>query len=860
MENQSNNDTLFVMQISIKGQHVAPLRVGRNDDASQLAQMFVKQYDLPQIQIPTLYQKINTIRQHMLKSNPITSPPQPPASAPTTAHVSQSVASITQAQTQTQTASQVLDTIADTMIPERVNSMQEITQSEWIDPSAFEMSATVTDKKTTNVKNDQFITHQPERQGSNDRDSTVTSESSSSITENGNSTNVSTNPSVSTSDKIVSNIQPPQLSEGLETINQNEHKQKTDIKLSESLTPEQLDEQIQLLQQELNAFYTNEKSLYSDKNLAKLMRSPPKKDIQTNAKTKQSAKKHKKRKIAKKNENNIETEKHKHSDLFKPDIDPAKLYDNAKAKHYSYSKNNITKNISDQFYSVNESEQSLSVSDSIKNAGTKPKRRNKHNKNKKSKNVIPHQPRTKKKTKTFRRRSNNHWWKKLYADNRKLMRKRAIMQEQEKRRKQENEIQDCTFYPQISIPAKMLTRQGSKVWKRIIDPMGIDREEKLAQLRQQTKHFRKLQDDQFSYTPTLTPQTMKIARKRAKRLAQKQSSNKKHKLNQSKETVFQRLYSSPIHSLRKKVVYDFQTQSSRKPKKSRSRSMYDTSTSTTKHKTSSTKKKTKTCLSTKHSKTDKKSQSKPVFQRLYENSFDKKTMLFHPDEDYTFHPRIQQGKYAQHMLSDERRAVHDVSQYLYTTHTTAFDAHTCLDTPKKFIETFREDTTKSTKKEELLKSPVVQEKIKKLDKLYEQQNPHLTLRPETNRKSQDIVKQIIIKQVNEIFNVLDINQSEVVSLPIESYLMKNLSLLGISSYQSKMINSIQTNFLQNGKQFITKQEFEKAYILIQENIQQALPFTNRMGIDKHYEGASRRLKYNLNASQNNYNNNAKNIV
>ncbi|ETO29964.1 hypothetical protein RFI_07157 [Reticulomyxa filosa] len=58
------------------------------------------------------------------------------------------------------------------------------------------------------------------------------------------------------------------------------------------------------------------------------------------------------------------------------------------------------------------------------------------------------------------------------------------LQEQKRRHDLKHIKEECSFKPQISSSARTLKRDGSKVWKRIVDPMGTNKTKQLEKLRE----------------------------------------------------------------------------------------------------------------------------------------------------------------------------------------------------------------------------------------------------------------------------------------------------------------------------------------------------------------------------------------
>eukprot|EP01084_Bolivina_argentea_P138602 243972_1 len=107
------------------------------------------------------------------------------------------------------------------------------------------------------------------------------------------------------------------------------------------------------------------------------------------------------------------------------------------------------------------------------------------------------------------------WWNKLHSDANTLQNKMMKRQKVAKALQRRQEIEGCTFKPKISAPARTLKRDGSKIWKRIVDPMGHNKYSRLKQLR----HRKKIQDKkkykkQCTFTPYVTDKSHKIMKEK----------------------------------------------------------------------------------------------------------------------------------------------------------------------------------------------------------------------------------------------------------------------------------------------------------------------------------------------------------
>lgn len=236
------------------------------------------------------------------------------------------------------------------------------------------------------------------------------------------------------------------------------------------------------------------------------------------------------------------------------------------------------------------------------------------------------------------------WWNKLHDDNARMSKKKEQKTQIASAKKRRKEIEKCTFKPRISAPARTLKRDGSKIWKRIVDPMGERKGSRLKQLRQRKRVKEK---EKYKKECTFRPRVSRVSQV----IMEEKTSND---IYLEKTDLFDRLHNSP------------------KRKKSTHR----------KHCPCCSPEKPKARSAKRRSRGD--SNAKPRYIALHELSKRKKTERFHPDEDITFKPRICDYKRGS-QLSTHRKSVVNQFEHLHNAHTSSSTLHkkSSIATPKK---------------------------------------------------------------------------------------------------------------------------------------------------------------------------------
>ena len=256
------------------------------------------------------------------------------------------------------------------------------------------------------------------------------------------------------------------------------------------------------------------------------------------------------------------------------------------------------------------------------------------------------------------KRRRKDWWNKLHDDADRLQNKIIRQQKMAKALKRREEIEGCTFKPEISEPAKTLKRDGSKIWKRIVDPMGKNKGSRLQQLRKRKKMKDKEKyKKECTFKPFISDKSHQIMENKKldsiteinenyqSNIIYDNNNNNNNNNNDKKGNVFNRLHLSP--KTRKISIH--KCCSPKVQKKSRSKS------------------KTKTKI--------KSASNRPRYVTLHELSYkyNKRAMInkFHPDEDITFQPRILNDSH----VPIFRKSVINVCDHLYNAHTSSSTKH-----------------------------------------------------------------------------------------------------------------------------------------------------------------------------------------
>lgn len=261
-------------------------------------------------------------------------------------------------------------------------------------------------------------------------------------------------------------------------------------------------------------------------------------------------------------------------------------------------------------------------------------------------------PNTKNKTATKRKKSNSvsktkskrkrqDWWNKLYDDADRLSVKKDKQSAVATAKKRKREIEGCTFKPKITESARTLKRDGSKIWKRIVDPMGERRGTRLEQMRR-----RKKLDDKQKYKKecTFIPEVSAVSQRIARH-------KERDGLRPSGEGIYNRLY-TPTKPSRNKSGRSHsvcQSCSPRKPVKAKP--------------------------PRRASAPNRGSADPPRYVMLHDlnqkQQQKQKKQRFHPDEDITFKPRICGSKH----ITIARKSVVNVSEHLFNAHTSCSTLH-----------------------------------------------------------------------------------------------------------------------------------------------------------------------------------------
>lgn len=202
-------------------------------------------------------------------------------------------------------------------------------------------------------------------------------------------------------------------------------------------------------------------------------------------------------------------------------------------------------------------------------------------------------------------------------------------------KKRRQEIEKCTFKPKISAPARTLKRDGSKIWKRIVDPMGERKGSRLKQLRQRKRVKEKAR---YKKECTFRPKMSKVSQV----IMEEKTAND---IYLEKTDIFDRLHFSPKRkksTLRRK---NCPSCSPPKPKAPRS--------------------------------PRRRRGEKPRYIALHELSKkkrDQRKERFHPDEDITFKPRICDYRRGSRLSSD-RKSVVNQFEHLHNAHTSSSTLH-----------------------------------------------------------------------------------------------------------------------------------------------------------------------------------------
>ena len=243
------------------------------------------------------------------------------------------------------------------------------------------------------------------------------------------------------------------------------------------------------------------------------------------------------------------------------------------------------------------------------------------------------------------------WWNKLHDDANKYHSKIIKEQKIAKATKRRKEIRECTFKPQISEPARTLKRDGSKIWKRIVDPLGENKGSRLRQLRQRKKiKDKEKYKKECTFKPYISDKSQQIMED--KKLDVIIETNDENTGN-----VFNRLHLSP--KSRKLTLHECCSPKKTETEQKRSRS---------------------------HSLSQQQPRYLLLHQLSYKYSKKRGETKFHPDEDITFKPRILNNKH----IPVLRKAVTNVSDHLYNAHTSSSTQHKVSTTPKiKRIDTIK---------------------------------------------------------------------------------------------------------------------------------------------------------------------------